>query len=211
MLNKEWWSPLALQGCNCQFLMVSFISSTACKDCFSTNSLWERDFPEWGLRPDSGHSLTNIIKDRTQVSTPGWQLTLGLWIHQTGFYMEIPEDECVWFNLLLKPRTLVHLLEIPKENRDHERTKQTSSPTPLWWSPVIDATTRRTWLPSDGPQSPGPQQEDHTTITGHPTWSIRPSLPTTSPSMQRASPSWQWKMIWSKEPGRRNLCLSPHL
>ena len=165
MLNKEWWSPLTLPGYNCQFLLVSFIFSTVCKDCFSTNSLWERDFSEWGLRPDPGHSLTNTIKDKTQVSPPGWQLTLGLWIHQTGFYMEVPEDECVWFNLLLIPE---HLLEIPKENRDLERTKQTSSPTPLWWSLVIDVTTGRTCLPSDGPQSPGPQQEDHNHNHGPP-------------------------------------------
>ena len=108
-----------------------------------------------------------------------------LQIHQTGFYMEVPEHECVWFNLLLKPRTPEHLLEIPKEKRGHERIKQASSPGPFWWSLVIDITTWRTCLHQMVPRAQDPSRRAITTTRGHSTWNIRPSVSTTSPSMQQ--------------------------
>ena len=101
-----------------------------------------------------------------------------LQIHQTGFYMEVPEHECVWFNLLLKPRTPEHLLKILKEKRCHERTKQASSPTPLWWSLVVDMTTWRTCLHQTVPRAQDPSRRTTATTMGHATWSIRlQSLP----------------------------------
>lgn len=204
MLNKKWWSPLALQGCNCQFLMVSFIFSTACKRLFQKQIVCGRETSWRRSRPGPGHSLLTSLKTEPEQSTLDGNLLLACGIHQTGFYMEILRMN-VWFNLLLKPRTLVHLLEIPKENRDHERTKANfTSPTPLWWSPVIDATTRRTCHSSDGPQSQDPSRRTTPQSQATQLWSIRPSLPTTLPSMQRASPHDNER--WSEQSsGRRKL------
>ena len=73
---------------------------------------------------------------------------------------------------------------------------------------------------SDSPQSPGPQQEDHSYHHGPRNLEYQTSVPAMPLSMQqmikiiewmRVSPSWQWKMIWSKELGRRKPCLSDHL
>ena len=134
--------------------------------------------------------------------------------------MKVPEHECVWFNLLLKPRTPEHLPEILKEKRDHERTKQASSPALLWWSLVVDVTTWRTCLHQTVPRAQDPSRRTTTTARGHPTWSIRlqspPHLPACNKRLncwmdERVSPSWQWEMIWSKEFGRRKPCLSDHL
>ena len=107
--------------------------------------------------------------------------------------MEVPEDECVWFNLLLKLRTLE--LEIPKENRQHERTKQASSPVPLWLSLVVDVTTWRACLHQMVPRAQDSSRRTTTTTMGHPTWNIRTSVPTTSPNMQRLKLLNGWESI----------------
>ena len=70
----------------------SFIVSTVCKVCLNIDSLWEREFSEWGLRsPDPGHSVTPL-KTKLQLAL---LIILGLWIHQTGFYLEAAEHKCV--------------------------------------------------------------------------------------------------------------------
>lgn len=104
--------------------------------------------------------------------------------------MEVPEHECVWFNLLLKPRTPEHLPEILKEKRDHERTKQTSSPAPLWWSLVVDMTTWRTCLHQTVPRAQNPSRRTTTTARGHPTWGVRLQSPPRLPACNKRLNCW---------------------
>ena len=109
--------------------------------------------------------------------------------------MEVPADECVWFNLLLKPRTLEHLLKIPEGNRHHGRTKRASSLTPLWWSLAADVTTWRTRLRQTVPRAQDSSRRTTATTVGHPAWNIRASVPTTSPSVQQLKLLNGWESI----------------
>ena len=72
---------------------------------------------------------------------------------------------------------------------------------------------------SDGPQSPGPQQEDHNHRppnleyqTFSPYHVSQRATNTLNCWMdERVSPSWQWEVAWSKELRGRKPCLSDQL
>ena len=113
-------------------------------------------------------------------------------IHQTGFYVEVPEDECVWFNLLLKPKTLEHLLEIPKENRimkGQSKLHHQSLYDGLWWKTWQHGEQAYIrWSPEPRTPAGGPQPQAWA-------WNIRTSIPTTSPSIQELKLLNGWESI----------------
>ena len=83
----------------------------------------------------------------------------------------------------------------PKGKQNHERTKQASSPKPLWWSLVVDVTTWRTCLHQMVHRAQDSSRRTTTTTMGRPTWNIRTSVPTTSPSMQQLKLLNGWESI----------------